>query len=320
MLSVFACVLVLIAAGWIALDVENSGTPSANARSTGHDAEWLGHAWVDGRKTQTDVDALAAQLRGTGIADLFVHAGPFANDGTLDPALRPRAAWLIGALHTALPGVRVQAWLGAHPVSGQLDLGSVSTRAHLLTAIGQVLNDGFDGVHLDFEPVDSGNGNLVTLMREAHALTMQRHAVLSISASLVAPVVGMAAAISVLPGTFSVWSAGYLHELAVNVDQVAVMAYDTWLLTPSTYAGYVRRLTSLALGAVPSNVDLFIGVPAYHDGNNRHHPSVETMAQAVRGVRLALGSSPSARAFGIAVYVDFTVTPADWRTYRSDWE
>ncbi len=314
-----ACVVLLIAAGWISLDVENSGTPSASARSSGQDAEWLGHAWVDGRKTQADVDALATQLRGTGVRDLFVHAGPFCNDGTLDPALRPRATWVIDALHAAMPGIRVQAWLGAHPVSGQVDLGSPTTRAHLVTAIGQVLDDGFDGVHLDFEPVDSGNEDLVTLIRAAHVVTQERHAILSISASLLAPVPGMAAAVSLLPGAFSVWSAGYLHELAVNVDQVAVMAYDTWLPTPSTYSGYVRRLTSLALDAVPPNVALFIGVPAYHDGNNRHHPSVETVANALRGVRLALGSTPPARPFGVAIYVDFTVTPADWASYRSSW-
>jgi hypothetical protein len=37
---------------------------------------------------------LAAALRGTGIHDLFVHAGPFRDDGTLDTGLRPRARWL----------------------------------------------------------------------------------------------------------------------------------------------------------------------------------------------------------------------------------
>lgn len=40
------------------------------------------------------------------------------------------------------------------------------------------------------------------------------------------------------------------------------------------------------------------------------------MAAALRGVRLGLGGHPPARAFGVAVYVDFTATPDDWARYR----
>jgi hypothetical protein len=83
-----------LAAGCVALLLEDSGTPNAAARGSGNDAGWLGHAWVDGRKGQPDIDMLAAALRGTGIPDLFVHAGPFRDDGTFDTGLRPRARWL----------------------------------------------------------------------------------------------------------------------------------------------------------------------------------------------------------------------------------
>jgi hypothetical protein len=317
--AVVACLAVLLAAGWVALVVQDSGTPDAAARGTGRDAEWLGHAWVDGRKSPSDVDALAAFLRGTGIRDLFVHTGPFRNDGTLDPGLRPEAHWLVGALHAALPGIRVQAWLGAHPVPGQLDLHSAATRANILTATGQVLDDGFDGVHYDFEPVDSGDADLVGLLASAHRLTRRRDAVLSLSASLLAPLPGLGAAVALLPGRKGVWSAGYLRRLASHVDQVAVMAYDTGLWTATTYGGYVRRLTALALGAVPAGVTLFIGVPAYHDDSLRHHRDAETMPAALRGVRLALGAHPPRRDFGVAVYVDFTATASDWSSYRRDW-
>jgi hypothetical protein len=309
----------LLGAGWLALAVGGSGSPSAAAHGTRHDAEWLGHAWVDGRKAQADVDALAAQLGGTGVRDLFVHAGPFNDDGTLDPALRPRARWLVRSLHAALPGVRVQAWLGAHPVPGELHLDSATTRAAVLTSVGQVLDDGFDGVHYDFEPVRDGDGDLLTMLRATRPLTRQRHAVLSVSTVHHEPVPGMAACLDALPGDLTLWSGGYLHRVAVEVDQVAVMAYDTALISEATYAGYVRRATESALAAVPPEVALLIGVPAYHDEHPTHHRRAETVAAAVRGVRLALGAHPAPRDFGVAMYVDFAATPADWVSYRRDW-
>ncbi len=318
-LAELMAVALLLLTGLLALDVEGTGRPDPAAHGTGHDAEWLGHAWVDGRKGQSDVDGLANALRGTGIRDLFVHSGPFSDDGTLDPGLRSRARWLVGALHAALPGVRVQAWLGAHPVPGQLRLRDPATRTAVLDALGQVLDDGYDGVHLDFEPVRDGDPDLEAMLQTAHALTARRHAVLSLSASLLGPLPGMALTASWLPGPVAVWSAGYLHRLAADVDQVAVMAYDTWLPDPTGYAGYVRRLTALALAAVPVGVTLFIGVPAYHDGNLRHHRDVETMPAALRGVRLGLGPHPPPRDFGVAVYVDFTATAADWAAYAKQW-
>ena len=92
-----------------ALLAEDSGPVSARAHTMGDDALWLGHAWVDGRHGQADLNALVARLKTTGIRDLFVHSGPLSDNGSLDAALRPRARWLTSALHQALPRVRVQA-------------------------------------------------------------------------------------------------------------------------------------------------------------------------------------------------------------------
>lgn len=296
-----------------------TGTPSAAARGTGQDALWLGHAWVDGRKRQPDLDALAARVRSTGIRDLFVHAGPLSDDGTLDRGLLPQVRWLTAAVHTALPGVRVQAWLGAHPVPGELRLDRARTRAAVLASVDQVLDDGFDGVHFDFEPVVDGDRDLLLMLREAHVRTSSRHAVLSVSAIHTEPWPGLAAAVTALPGRLALWSGGYLRQVAREVDQVAMMAYDTGLPVESGYAGYVRRLTAAALSDVPSGVALLIGVPAYHDQRWSHHRRAETVAAAVRGVRLALGEQPPHREFGVALYVDFAATADDWAAYERDW-
>lgn len=311
-------VLALAAGSWLAPVTAAVGTPGA-ARSTGHDAEWLGHAWVDGRKGPRDVAALARQLRGTGIRDVMVHAGPYADDGSLDPALRPRARWLVGALHAALPGVRVQAWLGDLVGPGHLDLGSADTRGRVLAGDRAVLADGFDGIHYDFEPVPDGDADLLTMLDATRALTRARHVVLSVSASHLQPVPGLAGPVALLPVRGALWSGGYLRRVATRVDQVALMAYDTGLWDSHAYTGYVRQQTVEALRSVPPDVALLIGAPAYHDENAVHHWRAETVAASLRGIRLALGDRVPDRDFGVALYVDFAASDSDWASFRRDW-
>jgi len=310
LLAVMLSAALLLGAAWTALWLEYQGKPSASARGTGHDALWLGHAWVDGRKNQSDVDALVERLHTTGIRELFVHTGPFNDDGTLDPGRLPQGRWFTRAIHQALPGVRVQAWLGAH---------AIPSTFRVLASVAQVLDEGFDGIHYDFEPIADGDRGLLAVLRETRALTRQRRAVLSVSAIHNEPWQGMAACLSVLPASPALWSERYLREVALEVDQVALMAYDTTLLTQATYGGYVRRATEAALRAVPAEVALYIGIPAYHDHHALRNSKAETVGAALRGVRLAIGDRPLNREFGVAMYVDFAATDGDWASYHEGW-
>ena len=317
LLALVGCVLGATGGLW----VNDLGTPSASARTRQGDAVWLGHAWVDGRKGPADVDALVRQMGG-GVHDLFVHTGPLRHDGTLDPTLYPRASWLVAALHQAVPGIRVQAWLGAALGSGQVQVGSegpgldLTRTDQIIGSFRQALDAGFDGIHVDFEPVHSGDQDFLNVLEQAHLLTTERHAVLSVSVPQTEPVPGIHLLGAALADHPKWWTAGYLSDVADRVDQVAVMAYDSALPLRSLFSGYVQQQTRLALQSVPSSVDLLIGLPAYHDDNAFHHASAETVAAAIRGVRLA---DHGRLKFGVALYVDFAATAADWAAYHHDW-
>jgi hypothetical protein len=307
--------VVTLGTGFGALLAEDSGTISPPARSTGDDALWLGHAWVDGRHGQADLDALVARLRDTGIRDLFVHSGPLSDDGTLNPALRPKARWLVTSLHKALPGVRVQAWLGDITGGGHMDLERAATRTAVTRSVRQVLADGFDGAHLDMEPVSTGDSGFLALLSQVHAATRSIGRLLSVATE---PVAGLGLAQTWLPYPHW-WSPGYLHQVAIRVDEAAIMTYNSPMPTGGSYAGYVRWETELALAAIPPDVTLLIGAPAYRTGGLWPFSSAETVAQAIRGVRLAISPVPPRRPFGIALYVDFTATAQDWASYLTDW-
>ncbi|MFB9248353.1 hypothetical protein ACFFWE_08945 [Sphaerisporangium melleum] len=292
------------------------GRPAAAPRASGQDAVWLGHAWVDGRNGEPE---LAAHLRGGGIGDVYLHTGPLEYDGTLPPSRYPRATWAVEALHRAVPGLRVHAWLGQLVDPGKLDLSSPSVRANVIKAAGQVLAAGFDGVHYNFEPTPDGDQGLLALLDGTRAAVPPGRGVLSMSVHHIEPLPGMALAGNSLLGHAKWWTPGYLTQVARRVDQVAVMSYDTAQPTEALYTGYVRRQTALALAAVPPGTRLVMGLPAYHDDNLLRHASAETVAAAVRGVRLGLGATRRP-GFGVALYVDFAALPGDWTAYHRDWE
>jgi hypothetical protein len=297
-----------------------SGRPTATIAATGGDGLWIGHKWVDGREGEASVAQLAATVKADGIKDVFVHDGPLNDDGTLPVQLDQKAAWLVATFHELAPGVRVQAWLGQEigTGSGVLDLANKATQARIVGSVRYALDvQGFDGVHFDMEPVPSGNWGYVQLLEQVHSVTTEEHKYLSISADQLEPTAGMMALGDMIAGHAHFWSAGYLHQLAGLVNEVALMDYDTWIPTSPAYAGYTRMETRIALRAMPAGVHLLIGLPAYPP-NPPVHDSGETVPAAITGVRLALGSGPPA-SVGVALYVDFAATPGDWAAYEDDW-
>ncbi|MEU2425875.1 glycosyl hydrolase family 18 protein [Streptomyces sp. NPDC007851] len=302
-----------------ALRVNYTGDPEPGARTRDRDALWLGHAWVDGRKGDADVTALAARLAGTGVRDLYVHAGPLEHNGTLPRSAYPKARWLITAVHRKLPGVRVQAWLGdeiAPEKPYAMHLEKKGTRAAVVASARQIVAAGFDGVHFDLEPLHSGDRNYLALLDALRPATP----LLSVAAHQIDPLPAFHSFWGTLTGHPKWWSQEYFGQVARRVDQIAVMSYDTMQPLESLYGGYVAQQTSLAIEVTPAGTDLLMGLPFYHENRFGHWAHAETVPAAVRGVRLGLSRADADRAnFGVALYVDFAATEDDWTSYRKDW-
>ncbi|MEV6791091.1 hypothetical protein AB0M87_03635 [Streptomyces sp. NPDC051320] len=322
-LALAVLIVVPILTAGVALRVNDAGDYRDGTRTRGRDAIWLGHAWVDGRKKAADVDALAARLKGTGLRDLYVHAGPLEHNGTLPAARYARAKWLIDAVHRKLPGVRVQAWLGDELNTESpdgLDLDRAASRSAMVVSARQIIGTGFEGVHFDLEPLHSGDRHYLALLDRLRKLTTDRGVLLSVAAHQIDPLPAFHTAAGAVTGHPKWWSQQFFGEVARRVDQIAVMSYDTGLPLQSLYGGYVAEQTTLALEVTPNTTDLLMGLPFYHETRPGHIGSAETVAAAVRGVRLALGREDPDRAhFGVALYVDFAATETDWTSYRKGW-
>ncbi|MEU5367332.1 hypothetical protein ABZ354_28330 [Streptomyces sp. NPDC005925] len=322
-LAVVLVVLLPLLVAEAALRVNYLGDPGEGTYTRERDAIWLGHAWVDGRKKDADIEALARRLKGTGIRDLYVHAGPLEHDGTLPESLYPRASRLVGAVHRELPGIRVQAWLGdvlATETPDGMRLERAGTRAAVLGSTRQILDAGFDGVHFDLEPLHSGDRHYLTLLDALHRETRARGVPLSVAAHQIDPLPGFHSFWGTVAGHPKWWSQAFFGQVARRVDQIAVMSYDTMQPLQGTYGGYVAQQTALALEATPPSTDLLMGLPFYHENRFGHWAHAETVSAAVRGVRLGLSRTDRDRArFGVALYVDFAATEEDWAAYREGW-
>ncbi|MEU9476812.1 hypothetical protein [Streptomyces sp. NPDC048191] len=306
-----------------ALRLNYTGTPGAGTYTRDRDAIWLGHAWIDGRKTDADVTALVRRLRDTGIRDLYVHAGPLEHDGTLPESAYPRARWLTDTLRHRAPHLRVQAWLGdelAPEKPDAMHLERPATRSAVVESTRRVLAAGFQGAHFDLEPLHSGDRNYLALLDALHRVTRAHHAVLSVAAHQIDPLPAFHSLWGGVTGHPKWWSQAYFGQVARRVDQIAVMSYDTMQPLQGLYGGYVAQQTSLALEVTPESTDLLMGLPFYHENRFGHWARAETVPAAVRGVRLGLSRTDGDRArFGVALYVDFAATEADWTAYRADW-
>ncbi|MFJ4643414.1 hypothetical protein ACIP6Q_07715 [Streptomyces bobili] len=306
-----------------ALRINYMGDPADGTYTRGKDAIWLGHAWVDGRKKDADVTALAARLKDTGIRDLYVHSGPLEHDGTLPASSYPNARWFIAAVHREMPQIRVQAWLGdvlASESPHGMRLERAATREAVVRSTREILATGFDGVHFDLEPLHSGDQDYLTLLDALHRVTAAQDAPLSVAAHQIDPVPGFHSFWGTTTGHPKWWSQKFFGEVARRVDQIAVMSYDTIQPLEGTYGGYVAQQTSLALEVTPPSTDLLMGLPFYHENRFGHWNHAETVPAGVRGVRLGLSRTDADRAnFGVALYVDFAAEEADWTAYREGW-
>ncbi|WP_433439807.1 hypothetical protein [Nonomuraea sp. CA-141351] len=309
-----AIVVALVGLLAAALRIQFTGAPAAWAKSTGNDALWLGHMWVDGRRTERDVEQLAVRLRATGIKDVYVHSGPFDWDGTLNPAKYPNAANFVKWMHERLPTVHVSAWLGQSVKNG-LDLDDPKSRENVLAGVAAIMKQGYDGIHYNFEPIGDGDTEFLELLDR----TRQHTKLLSTSTPQIEPYPGMRMTARAILTHDKYWSEGYFKQVADRVDQVAIMTYDSFTPLQSLYGGYVVRQAELALRLVPDGKLLLIGAPAYHDHGIEWADAAESVAMAAEGARLALSAHGRRERFGLALYVDFAATEEDWKEYMTRW-
>jgi hypothetical protein len=315
--------LVVAAAGagylaWLAWSP--AGDTAPHPFNHDRNAVWLEHRWLERKHGEPQMEALFDRLRARGIAYAYPHVIPFDRQGNLPRHDREQMRAFLAVARRVAPDLRVLPWIGGLRVGyrrqrqGTLELGDLQQRQRLIAEARGLLDEGFDGIHLNVEPVDDGNVEYLALLRALRTAVGGR--MLSISAIRPAPL-GLPRA-----PNFA-WSPDYYARVAASVDQLVIMSYDTALPTPSLYRRYVEWATSSVAGALRgsgSDARVLMGVPTYDSYGFMHRRGVETPENALAGIVAGLRGLGAGGTFeGIALYAEWTTGEDDWAVYERRW-
>jgi len=314
----------LLAAGALAALLFVAYAPAGDSapHPFNHDrnAVWLEHRWLEREHGAAEMEALFSFLSRHGVAYVYPHLIPFNGAGRLPVHSREQMREFLAAARRAAPEVKVLPWVGGLRVGykrqrpGTVDLADLGQRQRMVAECRGLVDEGFDGIHVNVEPVDDGNDEFLALLRALRTAVGSR--LLSVSAIRPAPV-----SLPLAPNF--VWSLEYYRRVAAVADQVVIMAYDTALPTASLYRRYVAWATAAVtrdLGAARSPARVLMGVPTYDDASFMHRVSVETPENAVFGVVAGLRGLGAGGTFeGIALYAEWTTDEREWGIYERAW-
>ncbi|RYG65592.1 glycoside hydrolase family 18 protein [bacterium] len=321
-----------IALLWVAYIFWQPGLTVRDGRDNlNQNALWIGHGWfgadswfTENNKTNqasfrssAGIGRLTKLCAQNGITDVYPHLCPNQPDGSI-------AAWDDQQIERFLndaPRLRVLPWIG-----GRLDktatIASQPWRAKFVASMSKLLrtHPRLAGVHLNFEPWNSGDARMLVMLDEVRAVLPPGK---QLSVSAYPP-----------PEWFypyrKGWADSYFEQVALRCDQMALMAYDSSAQHDKLYQWFMARWTrkSLQLTAGnPRKTRILMGVPTYDDISNDagwtyHNSKVESPENAITGIHRGLnqlGGRPS-NFQGIAIYSEWVTDEREWSSIRREWK
>jgi len=315
-----ACVVLIVPVGYAVW------SPGLDVRDGRHDLGrngiWISHGWLgddswftrNGKtnelaryRTKESIRSLAAKLREHHITDVFPHLCPADIEGPIPAVDRTQTE----ALLDELTGFRVMPWIGG-PNGGSARYRNDQWRERFIASVKQLLNDHprLAGVHLNIEPLTSGDADFLKLLDELKA---------SLSLGKLLSIAAYPPPTRWQPSEEVHWDETYFRDVARRCDQVAVMMYDTSVPFPKVYQNLMAAWTSEVL-AWSEGKQVLLGVPTYSDaGVDYHHPRVENLRNGLLGIHRGLSRQTLPSNYqGVAIYCEWETDDFEWKYFRQN--
>lgn len=265
-------------------------------------AFWMEHSWSRG--TENDFYFLREQIKDTNTTDLYFHVGPLGPNGELAEDLKIFVPGL-DALDTTN-----YAWIGQ--VRSKIDLDDPEVRQGIIDSSKWILTQGFDGIHVDIEPVFADDEGFYLLLEELRVQIPDTKISVAMDEwqpDLLSKLLGWV----VKEEIKSYWKTKQIKRVAEQVDQLVVMTYDTRFRDPSLYKWWVEQQTIALSQIVPDGLELFIGIPAYEEGAGID-PNAENVGTGLRGFNRGVRNirSDIDKITGVAIYSYWEMDNSEW--------
>ena len=317
-LRVFALLVVLGIAAGVYVAYAPYGDTATHPFNQDRNAVWLEHRWLEKPHSVEEMEQMFRFLDHHGIVYAYPHLIPFDSAGRLPLHNREQMRAFLASARRVAPNMKVLPWVGGLRVGykrsrpGTIDLGDLGQRQRIVAECRGLMDEGFDGIHVNVEPIANGDDDYLALLRALRAAVGT--GILSLSATRPGPV-----APAFAPNFF--WTADYYARIADSADQVVLMTYDTAIPTPGLY----RRYVAYAAATVTANLArshrtrVLVGIPTYDETGLMHRKEVETPENALLGVVSGLRGRTGGTFEGVALYAEWTTDPEDWAVYERVW-
>jgi len=317
-LRVFVLLVVLGIAAGVYVAYAPYGDTAAHPFNQDRNAVWLEHRWLEKPHSVEEMEQMFRFLDHHGIVYAYPHLIPFDSAGRLPLHNREQMRAFLASARRVAPNMKVLPWVGGLRVgykrsrAGTIDLGDLGQRQRMVAECRGLMDEGFDGIHVNVEPIANGDDDYLALLRALRAAVGT--GILSLSATRPGPV-----APAFAPNFF--WTADYYARIADSADQVVLMTYDTAIPTPGLY----RRYVAYAAATVTANLArshrtrVLVGIPTYDETGLMHRKEVETPENALLGVVSGLRGRTGGTFEGVALYAEWTTDPEDWAVYERVW-
>jgi spore germination protein YaaH len=275
------------------------------SHNQGRNGLWIRYTWYFG-ETQ-EFDKLAHRLKEGHIRYAYFHVRFINRDGSLHFRKPESAKKLNAAIETLCPDVQRIAWIyiGNRNADGNVDLSKPEVRRNMIAEAKWLIDEcGFQGIQWDYEICQDGDRNFLALLKESRAALPGIFTSVAVPTMQPWPVSGLG------------WSSHYAKSVAQDIDQIAIMGYDTGHYFPRLYAGHLQANVVKFSEAAGPNCKVIAGIPSYGPGLRSHNPRAENILQAIKALREM--DWPS-NAEGLAIFADYTTDESEWATYEKYW-
>jgi hypothetical protein len=295
---------------------------------------WIGTEWTYAEFNADNIRALAEDLRAHEIGTVYAWVSWLQADKTwrgADNGSFDRVKTFVQGMKAVYPEMRLVGWLGIPVDAGEgYRLDDAEVQQLVADFSARVVNPedfGFDGVFLNIEQIwDGDEAYLDTLRLVRQTLGADGFISTAIPPDWSPRGATIPVPPLIVPGTE--WALEYKRSVALLVDELALMAYNSGLTSAADYQvwmayqvqAYAEAVHSLDTGA-GAGAHVMVGIPTYDAEPPGHDPLVENVASAVAGIRLGLQQAGEAAEVvqGAAIYAGWTTEEAEWQQFRTLW-